>query len=276
MPPSDNGSFSETLSEAISAIIAEGYRDTTQIDLWLARLRRAAMRSLLSDTEIDEVARRSLGQIFHRLIVRGRITERVPGVTTYTLAMVKPALRAELDRRIMASADLIRLNRQAAIEKTLQRFSGWSTSIPDGGGVTEDTRREIKSDIGKSVAQAKYEARRVAIDQGHKLSANVADIVAEAAGAIAGIWHDRGEHDRNYDARKEHLARSGSVFLIRDSWAVKEGLVAKAGRPYTDEIEKPGQLVFCSCFYQYVTSLRALPDDMLTAKGRAELAAKAA
>ena len=88
------------------------------------------------------------------------------------------------------------------------------------------------------------------------------------SGAIAAVWHDRGEHDHGYDARPEHLARSGKLFLVRDSWAMTDGLVRKGGLQYTDEIEQPAELPFCSCTYQYVTSPRSLPDTVLTAKGR--------
>jgi hypothetical protein len=45
-------------------------------------------------------------------------------------------------------------------------------------------------------------------------------------------------------------------------------LIAKRGLKYTDEIEQPAELVFCSCAYQYVTALRDLPETLLTAKGR--------
>ena len=117
------------------------------------------------------------------------------------------------------------------------------------------------------MAQFKFERRRVDVDQGHKLIANVSNLVATDAGAIAGIWHSHGEHDRSYNARKEHLARAGKLYLIRDSWAHRDGLV-KPMHGYMDEIDMVGQLPFCRCFYQYVTSPRRLPDEMLTRAGQ--------
>ena len=69
------------------------------------------------------------------------------------------------------------------------------------------------------------------------------------AGAIAGIWHDHGAHDRAYNARKEHLARTGQLFLVKDSWAIQKGLIKRGSRPYMDKIEKPGQLVSCRCWF---------------------------
>jgi hypothetical protein len=40
---------------------------------------------------------------------------------------------------------------------------------------------------------------------------------------------------------------------------------------YTDAITQPGEEVFCRCFYEYIYALRDMPDDMITAKGKAKL-----
>ncbi len=262
--------FNAVLADAVRYFADRGYQSADDVALWVARLRQAAEDSLLSEQEVERQIKASLGGVFDRFVTRGKIAERVQGVGLWTIERVRPALRAELDRRILAAANQIKLNRVAAIEKSLQRFAGWSTSIPAGGTEVLD-RREVKGEIGKSIAQIRYEARRVAIDQGHKLIANVSEIVALDGGAIAAIWHDRGEHDPSYNARKEHLARSGKIFLVRDSWAIRDGLVRRGSRPYTDEIERPAEAVYCSCFYEWITALRRLPAETLTAKGRAAL-----
>ena len=166
----------------------------------------------------------------------------------------------------LAGVDLIKLNRQAAVAKTLQRFSGWVTSVPKGGAATAKPR-EVAKQILKPTKQVRYEARRVAIDQGHKLSAAVASVVALGEGAVAAIWHDRGEHDHGYNARPDHLARSGKTFLVRDSWAMKGGLVKKGSLDYTDSIEQPAELPYCSCFYEYIVSPARLPSETLTRRG---------
>lgn len=275
-PPNDFGwaggfvgrrSFRQLLAEAIEELSRTGYISADRLEWWVLTLRRAAEESLGSERFIDEDTRRKLGHIFEKLVEREKIAEYVPGVSRFTLSMVRPDLRAELDRRILASADLIKLHRREAIERTLQRFRGWSTSIPPGGEGVID-KRETQSHIAKSLAQYRFEKRRVDIDQGHKLLSNINEIVATDAGAIAGVWHDHGEHDKGYDARKEHLARSGRLFLVRDSWAIEQGLVRRGSRPYMDEIERPGQLPFCRCFYRWITSPRRLPDEVLTSRGQ--------
>ena len=187
------------------------------------------------------------------------------------MASIKPKLRAELDRRILASARLIKLNRQASIERTLQRFAGWATSIPIGG-TTHSKRSDVMKAARRGIASLPFEERRVIIDQGHKLVSTIDDIVATDGGAILAIWRHVKERPPAYDARPDHVARHGKVFVIRDNWAIKKGLMKLAGAKYTDEVEAPGELVFCRCRYQYGYTLRDVPPAMLTVAGKQALA----
>lgn len=262
--------FRTLLMEALREFATMGYRSESDLQAWLQRLHLVLEYELPTDDWTRKQLTHALGTIYNRDVVRGAVAKYVPGVSRYTLDRIQPSLRAELDRRIFAGIDLIKINKRAATEKTLQRFSGWVSSVPRGGSHETDIRSVVR-EIAKPVAQVRYEARRVAIDQGHKLSAAVAHVVAKQEGAIAAIWHDRGEHDTSYDARKAHLARSGKLFLVRDSWAMTEGLVKKGGLTYTDEIEQPAELPFCSCYWTYSTSPRSLPEALLTEKGRASL-----
>lgn len=278
-PPDDVGayfrstSFQRVLADAIADLAATGYVDAERIEAWASLLRAVAERELGSAERIEARMREAMSAIYDRLIERGKIVERVPGVPRYTLQMIKPKLRAELDRRIIAAADLIKLNRTEAIEKTLQRFRGWSTSIPPGGDGLID-KREVRSRVGKSVAQVRFEERRVQIDQGHKLMANIANIVAVDNGAIAAEWHSHWRQV-NYNYRPDHKERDMKMYAIRGSWAITQGLMNK-GAGYTDEITAPAQEPFCRCYLRYVSSLRRLPDEMLTDKGRRWLADAAA
>jgi hypothetical protein len=260
-------SFQATLAEALSDLALRGYISQEQIEFWVNRLSQAAGYDIGPEAAIDLLIQRAMGAAKGRL--EKNIANRVPGVSRYTLSMVAPHLRAELDRRILASAQLIKLRRKEAIGETLRRFQGWSTSIPLGGDRTVD-RRKAKQQIAKPLRSLPFEQRRVLIDQGFKLISNVADIVATDAGAIAGIWHSHWRQP-GYDYRKDHKERDERVYAVRDSWAIKAGLMNK-GSGYTDEITKPAVEPMCRCFYQYVTALRDLPDSMLTRKGQEELA----
>lgn len=270
--PNDAGSFrfSEILGAAIADLVERGYVSQEQIDGWLTLLRSAAERDLGPAGRIDADARRHMEALYRRLIEGGKILQFVPGIGRYTLAMVQPELRAELDRRILASVGLIRIHRREAIEKTLQRFQGWSTAIPRGGEGVVD-KREIRAHVSKSIRDFKFERRRVDIDQGHKLIANVADIVAVRNGAIAAEWHSHWR-EPGYQYRPDHKERDGKVYAIRDSWAIRAGLMNK-GAGYADDITRPSVEPFCRCTYRYLLSPRQLPDEMLTQKGRDWIAA---
>lgn len=275
-PPDDTGSygrtgnaFYETITAAINDVITHGYDSADRIEQWIRRIREAALRTLTPPHVLQEALNNTMRAIYHSKIERGGILKFHPGVERFTLARVAPRLRAELDRRIMASANLIRANRTEAIETTLRRFSGWATSIPVGGTDAAD-RVEVKAEIRKPLASLPFVERRVSVDQGHKFVANLNNILAQDAGAIALIWHSHWRQ-AHYSFRETHKERDGKVYLIRDNWAQDKGLVRTGDAGYYDEVTAVGEEVFCRCFAQYVYSLARLPADMLTNKGREEL-----
>lgn len=273
-------SFYDVLTEAIAYFTSHGFMSQERLEFWVRELGLAAERSLPSATKIQAMLRMSLGGIYRRLVEKRGILKKHPGLPLFTLERVQPRLRAELDRRIMASANLIKLNRAASKEKTLQRFAGWATSIPPGGSEAVD-KSKVNNDVRKALKQLSFEDRRVAIDQGHKFTSNLNDILATDGGAIAARWHSHWREGipegsdpdakGTYHYRPEHKVRDELVYLIKDSWAHKNGLVKPGKNGYTDDITKPGEEIFCRCFYEYIYSLRSMPDDMLTQKGRDEL-----
>ncbi|MDE2102512.1 MAG: hypothetical protein KGL39_35020 [Patescibacteria group bacterium] len=258
--------FTQVLNEAIREFITRGFTSAEQLDDWMARVRAAAEGELISERRMQHMMQERLGAIYRRLVQRGEILRKHPGVSRFTLDRIAPHLRAELDRRIMASANLIKLNRTSAIEKTLQRFAGWATSIPQGGTEIAQQRETVAA-VKKGVAGLPFVERRVLIDQGQKLASAINETLANDAGALAAVW----EHHYSLHPREDHQERNGKVFLIRNSWAHKAGLVKPNDDGYYDDIEKPGEYVFCRCTARYVYNLRSLPADMLTAKGKAKL-----
>lgn len=243
-----------------------GFDDVARLNAWLRRLRLASITTLPTDREVDDTMQAAMRAAFERALRPARLERMQRGIKRFGIEQVKPELRAELDRRILASANLIKRNRDEAIEKTLQRFAGWATSVPAGGSRVVD-KRDTKSEIAKPVLKSTFETRRVQIDQGHKLVSAINETLALQTGAIAGLWRSHGKHDKHYDARPEHLARDGQVFALRGNWAMRRGLMKK-GAGYVDEIERPAELPFCRCHYVWLHTLRELPDDMLTERGR--------
>lgn len=263
------GTFQKVLTAAINDLVENGFDSMERVNRWTSALRAAAERSMKSQAALDAEMREALSAIYRRMIDRGGIFRMNPGVDRFLLDRVRPALRAELDRRILASANLIKLNRAEAVEKTLRRFEGWSTSIPRGGTAVAE-RRQTKQRVRKSIAGLPYVERRVIIDQGHKLSTSLNEILATDGGAIAGRWSSRWRQP-GYNYREDHKERDGQIYLVRDSWAHKQGLVKPGGAGYYDKVTAAGQEVNCRCSVVWIYNLRDLPRDMLTAKGKASL-----
>lgn len=258
--------FFDVVREAVADISEHGYDSQARVDGWIAKIVEAASRSMTPSHMLQQTLDDALRAIYRRLVDKGAIYSKHKGVARFTVEKIRPKLQAELQRRIAASADLIRLNRQEAVSNTLRRFSGWATSVP-AGGAPPGGRREAADDIKKALRSLPFRERRVLIDQGNKFVSALNDIVATDGGAIAAIWR----HHHVLYPREEHVAREGKVFLVRGSWAAEAGLVKAAADGYVDEIERPGEFVSCRCSYEYLYHLRQLPDSMLTAKGRAEL-----
>lgn len=276
MPPEGSGyggarnHFHQTLTDAINDIIVAGYNSIERVESWLKKIREAAVESLTPPSVLQDALAATLRAIYRSKVERGSILQFHPSLPRFTLEQVKPKLRAELDRRIMTSVGLIRLNREKMVSDTVQRLAGFLTSIPPGGSDAVN-RAEVKEAIRKPLGSLPFLERRVIVDQSHKLVANLNNILAEDSGAIALMWRSHWRQ-RNYDYREDHKERDGRVYLIRDSWAQQQGLVRANDNGYYDEITAVGEEVYCRCFAVYIYSLGRLPDNMLTVKGREELA----
>ena len=263
--------FYETVTAAIRDITEHGYDSEHRVQFWTEQIRAAALASLTPPEVLEKALRDTLTAAYRRNVEQGAILRHHPGISRFTLERIKPKLRPELDRRIMASANLIKLSRQASIEKTLQRFAGWSTSVPIGGSDAVE-KSAVKSDIRKALVSLPYAERRVAIDQGHKLLASINEIVSVEAGALAGRWRSRWRQ-AGYNYREDHKERDEHVYAVRGNWALAKGLMKAGPDGYTDDITKPGEEINCRCFMVFIYALRDLPADMLTAKGKTALGA---
>lgn len=263
-------SYFAVLTRIVNSVAAQGYQSAEQIDAMAAELRAAAERSLRSIKDVERMVRDGMAAIFRRQVENGGVLRLNPGVKAYTIERVRPELHAELSRRIAASIDLIKLNRPQAVDKMEQRFRGWATSVPAGGSDTVERRAE-KVKIRKSLAQEDFSARRCVIDQSHKLVAAINTTVAVNGGAIGAIWRSHAGQP-GYNGRPIHNARDGKFFLVPDSWADKAGYVKPGKEGYTDTIDQPAEWVSCRCHWQYVFSLRSIPPECLTEKGKEALA----
>lgn len=268
MVASRRRNFYDVLTLAVNDVTEHGFDSEGRVAHWVEELRKAAEGALAPAYRVEEMLRQGLGVVYKRLVDRGEVARYHPGVSRFTLQRIAPHLRAELDRRIVASASLIKMNRAEAIGKTLRRFAGWATSVPAGGGKVD--KKGSKDDVRKSITSFPFEERRVLIDQGHKLTAVINEIVASDGGAIAAIWRSNWRQ-AGYDYREDHRERDRNTYLLRGSWAHKSGLVKPGVAGYYDDVTAAGSEIFCRCYIQYVYSLSELPGDMLTKRGQSEL-----
>lgn len=262
-------SFYDTLTEAVSDVVEHGFDSEDRIRHWQEELRRAAEQSTRSTTQLNQMMEAAMRAIYHRMVDKYGAVRYHPGIQRWNIERIRPELRSELQRRIMAAASLIRLNRDEAISSTLRRFEGWATSIP-AGGTDRHVKTETKDRVKKSLAGLPFEVRRVSTDQGHKLVASINDIIAHQNEAIAVVWHSHWRQP-GYNYRRDHKERDGHIYVIRGSWAIEQGLMKSGPHGYYDEITAVGEEVYCRCYATYVYTLGRLPVDMLTEKGRDEL-----
>lgn len=262
--------FFQVVTEAIREFEQYGFDSVERLQYWIERIRKAAQTSLTPLPTLERTLRGVLSGIYKRLIEEGKIIRTHPEISRFTIDRVKPKLRRELDRRVMASSNLIRLNREQMIEKTVQRFSGWASSVPIGGSKAVDVK-DTKDHIRQALTSMPFTERRLHIDQGHKFTAALNEILAVEGGAIAVQWNSQWRRP-GYDYREDHKERDGKIYLMRQSQAREKGLVKPGAAGYYDDITKVGEEVFCSCFGTYIYVLGRLPEDMLTAKGKTALA----
>jgi hypothetical protein len=267
MAPGPHREFFQVLTDAINDLVANGFDSMDRVNYWASQLEAAARRASADPARLEQQLSDALHAIYRRQVELGGVLKTHPGVGRFVLERVRPALRAELDRRILASANLIKLNREATIEKTLQRFKGWSTSLPPRPTPKSTDKPEVKQNIAKALSQFKFEERRVLVDQGHKLSAAISHTVAAGGGAIACVWHSHWRQ-AGYNYREEHKERDGVIYLLRSSWAADKGYVKPGEGGYYDDITAVAEEPFCRCNAQWLYHLRELPPEMITKKGQ--------
>ena len=262
-------SFFEVVTAAIKDFEENGFDSVERLTYWTDRIRQAAVASLVPEHVLEDTLKKTLSGIYWRMVDDGQILKTHLGVSRFTVDRLKPRLRTELDRRMMVSRSLIKLNREQMVEKTVQRFAGWASSVSAGGSRAVEVK-DVKDNIRKALTSLPFEERRCVIDQSAKFVSALNDVIATDGGAIAGRWHSQWRR-RGYSYREDHKERDQKVYAIRGNWALEKGFMKAGPDGYTDQITKPAEEVYCGCSYQFLYNLRDLPESMVTARGRESL-----
>ena len=123
--------FYETLTEAVNDFIQNGFDSQDRLDYWIKRIRDSAIKELIPEYKIQEELEKHLNASYHRLVTKGGLVNK--NVSRFTVDRLAPKLREELDRRILTSANLIKLNRQEAFSNVL---SGDTLIVSDHKNLT--------------------------------------------------------------------------------------------------------------------------------------------
>jgi hypothetical protein len=191
-------------------------------------------------------------------------------VAPYIIAAVLYKLQDERDNRIMTATTLAKINKEKAKETVMQRFAGWASSIP----VLPQNRAKVNKvklvrELIKPIAKdLNKQDKLLANDQSRKMLSNIDSIIANEAGAIGYYWHSLFRvPGYKYRIEHKHLDLDGKFIILKDNWALKNGLMKKDGQLYQDQIEQPGELPNCRCSAIYVYKLDEIPLNCLTNKG---------
>lgn len=259
-------SFDEVLTQAVNYFVNNGYNDASQLIYWGNRLGTAARNELMDITRVKARLQAALTMEYSKLVDRGGAMSLHPDLSKQTLQRLRPILREILSNRVRAGNALATMAREEEIANTIRRFAGWASSLPNSSQPATD-RRAVRQQIRSGLRTASRRETNLIIDQGHKLNSNLNAAIAENSGAIAAVWVSH-YNQHNYDYREQHrefyLESQERPFLIRDSWAHKQGLLNTVGATFTDQLpHRPGQLPFCRCYFKYIYSPSRLPPEML-------------
>jgi len=262
--------LNQFIRQALDDVIRKGWTPES-VAVWASNFRKLALQLAFNKTP-EQVVAPYLRYLYKREIESGKVLQRNKGLGHFTYERIKPEFRRLLEDRIRANIDLITMERPNAVDVATARFSGWLMSF-DGTQEKLPPAKELPAfkNILKPITEQKsYEHSRRAIDQGHKMLRAIDSVIAEQGGAVAAIWHAHPKTS-TYDARKEHWARDGKVYIYKNSDLVEKGLVKKGDEPWVEDItDPPAFLVNCTCFFSNEYSLNGLyriAPHLLTKKG---------
>lgn len=248
--------FDDVLRAAITDILTNGFNSEIQLMTWLMKIQSALQPFRVNLSSSRSLAAKELDKALKQAFSDSSIAQKHSGINKFTLERLRPNAQRMLEERIKANANLIILRRDIAINDTLSRFSSWAIS-----GAKESVL-ESKKSIKKPIAQADYIERRQLIDQGHKLNAAINESIAKDGGAIAMTWYQHwtaNPREKGHDAQSNHKQFNGKTYIIKDSWAVRDGLLTAGNLDYLEDIgTMPSQEINCVCTGVYIYSMTSL------------------
>ena len=177
-----------------------------------------------------------------------------------------PALRALLDDHVDSYAEQASVffaKQKSAFDAQLSAFL---SEIPDGGTEAAVVRTHVNP-IKRALSDVLEWGAKMRRLQSISFVSEVNDFLTPAGGdALAMTWH----YSRPTCLVPSHEALHDRVYLVRDSWALKQGLL-RADAGFVEDTRKFRREIGCMCSSSWLFYLPSLPEYLLTPAGVAKL-----
>jgi hypothetical protein len=172
---------------------------------------------------------------------------------------LEPSIRLIYKRLIEDVKEDAIVERSNEINSRIEEFIAW-TQLDEG------TRKECLSDIRSTLKSINKWDKGFYVDRALDLIDEVEVMAKIENGAIAARWSYS-----PYPGECGHEALNNKHFLIRDSWAINQGLIHPSNEKYFDEAPRQKEQWGCRCRFTFEFHIRQLPESMLTKKGKDSL-----
>jgi len=177
-----------------------------------------------------------------------------------------PMIRQRLDwavQNYLAQAETFHANRPTEFLALLDAF------LEDPPRLAKETGSRITPIKREAGYYARWDENLYAL-KANSFPAEMAFVFEYHRGdAIAARWEYSDLDERMDDIpASDHRLRDGAIYTVKNNWALRKGLMTPGAAGYIEDLDIPSIQLGCACSLVWITSLRKLPDDMLTEAGR--------
>lgn len=227
----------------------------------------------------------------YHMYMRGGYKKNSKGLKGYNPYKFKTKYLRQLNNRIDTALGLIVSHHQAYMLEIVNRYKEWfsidTQEVRGDKATPESFSKKLSEFCHHDKDKFEKHMKFVIKDQSNKLSASMDEITATEGGAFAMIWKTRndkrvvgnpsGLYPKGAPIHGNHYIRNNKLFLLKGSWALKEGYIKKTKEvEYLEDVPDgyPGQAIGCRCYRIDIYSLEDIPSEyhfILTKKGKAEV-----
>lgn len=148
-----------------------------------------------------------------------------------------------------------------------EEVAGFLRFIP-AKGTKDKVAKAMLADVKKSVKSLAKWNQLFYTYKAMSFPEEIEFLFTHQSDPIAAVWHFSSLDDQcDFRMEHDHRALSGTIYLVRDSWAMEKGYLDKDSAPYIEDVVRPKQDIGCMCSLTWLYNLRDLPDRLLTDYG---------